>query len=66
MKRYHHRLSAAALTLIVCLAITPTAAAAPLNLGDHEFVRRVVQIFKNIQKKFSITSLQDFPGPPKP
>lgn len=66
MKRYHHRLSAAALTLIVCLSISPVAAAAQPDLGA-DFAQKVVRFFKKVQKKLTgITTLTDFPGPPRP
>jgi hypothetical protein len=66
MKRYHHRLSAAALTLIVCLSISPIAAAAQPDA--HDFRESIVRILKKIQKKATsiITVLGDTPGPPKP
>lgn len=67
MKRYHHRLSAAALALIVCLSVSPVAAAAQPNLADTDFVRQVVRMFKKLQKKLTgIASLSDYPTPPKP
>ena len=67
MKRNHYRLSAAALALLVCLSVTPVTAAAEPSLGGSGFRQDIIRIFKKIQKKLSgITTLTDFPLPPKP
>ena len=69
MNSKFRRLSAAALTLVLCLAISPiTAAKAARDRRDRfERVDPIVRIVNRIKQFFGrISSLDDFPGPPNP
>ena len=68
MNLKYRRLSAAALTLVFCLAISPGAIAKPAK--DRQRVDPadpIVRIIKRIKIFIGqITTLDDFPGPPHP
>lgn len=61
-------LSAAALTLVLCLSVAPMAVAAPQSRDDQFTVRdRIEHVIKKIRRFFGgITSLDELPLPPRP
>lgn len=65
MKSKSYRLSAAALTLVICVSIAPASYAGKQN-KEFEVREKVVQLLKKVQRFFGITSLNDFPVPPRP
>jgi hypothetical protein len=70
MKVNRIRASAAILVLAVCVSIVPVTSAAPLRKGEEGFggaiIRFVDKKFQKIRKILRITTLEDFPTPPKP
>jgi hypothetical protein len=67
MKTGFRRMSVAALTLVVCLSLSPVAAAAVTRDHDDDLREKIVRILKKAQKFFgSITSLEDAIQPPRP
>jgi hypothetical protein len=53
--------------LVFCLAGTPLASAKPFREGaDPDPGERVVRVVKKIKKFFGISTLDDFPEPPRP
>ncbi|HEX8254912.1 MAG TPA: hypothetical protein VF846_17335 [Thermoanaerobaculia bacterium] len=64
MKSKFVRAGVAALTLVVCLSISPVAAAAPGD-GSADLRERIIRAVKKL-KNIRITILEDFPLPPKP
>jgi hypothetical protein len=67
MNLKYHRLSAAALTLVFCLAITPGTVASPAKDRHRDPVNPIAGIVKKIKTFFGqITALDDFPTPPYP
>jgi hypothetical protein len=61
-----HRVSAAALALVLCLSLSPAASAAVNRDDPGDLREKVVRILKKAQKFFgSITSLDDL-IPPRP
>jgi hypothetical protein len=65
MKSKSYRLSAAALALVICVSIAP-ASYAGKQTKDFEVREKVVKFLKKLQSFFGVTSLDDFPQPPKP
>lgn len=67
MNRNHRRWGAAALILVFCLAGAPLASAKPFREGsDPDPGERVVRVIKKVKKFFGISTLDDFPEPPRP
>lgn len=64
MKLSTRRAAFAALTLVVCLALSPVAEAAPLD--GRSFREKIVKIIKKLRSLTDIRTLEDFPLPPKP
>jgi hypothetical protein len=64
MKSNTRRVGVAALTLIVCLAISPWATAAPV--GDPPVRDKVVKFLKKLKKIAGVITLEDLPSPPRP
>ena len=65
MKSKSNRLSAAALALVICVSIAP-ASYAGKQTKDFEVREKVVQVLKKLQRFFGVSSLDDFPLPPRP
>lgn len=64
MKSNIYRAGAAALALVVCLSVAPTATAQP---GDRFDVReKIAKILKKLKSLPGIRGMEDVPGPPKP
>lgn len=67
MKTVSRRVSVAALTLVVCLSLTPVASAAVHRDRDDDLREKIVRILQKARKFFgSITSLEDNIIPPVP
>jgi hypothetical protein len=66
MKSNTRRVGVATLVLVVCLAISPAAAAVQPNDASVSIRETITRILKKLKKIGSIGVLQDFPGPPKP
>lgn len=66
MKIKYCRSGAAALLVVVCLAVSPVATAAPFFGRDLDVRDRVERIVMKIKKIFNISSLDNSIVPPKP
>lgn len=69
MNRNYRRWGAAALTLVLCLEFAPLAAAKPVRdgVGLVDPGERVVRVINKIKKAIrGISTLNDYPQPPKP
>jgi hypothetical protein len=67
MNRKNRRWGAAALTLVFCLAGAPLAYGKAFREGaDPDPGERIVRVVKKIKKFFGISTLDDFPEPPRP
>jgi hypothetical protein len=67
MKTGYRRVSVAALTLVVCLSLSPVAAAAVSRDHNDDLRTKIVRMLKKAQKFFgSITSQEDAITPPRP
>lgn len=61
-----HRLGAAALVFVVCIATAPVASAKVDNEFHFGFGERIVRVIKKIQAVFRPANQQDAPLPPRP
>jgi hypothetical protein len=66
MKVNTRRVSVAALALVVCLSISPVAAAAQPDHPLFNIREKVTRILKKLKTLGDITVFTDFPTPPKP
>lgn len=66
MNHYIHRGIAAALTLVVCLTVSPNLSASEKRVREITPRERVVRVIQQIQKFFGVSVATDFPNPPKP
>lgn len=64
MKSHIRRAGVAALTLVVCLAFSPVAAARPVD--GPTLREKIVKIVKKLRMFAGVKTFEDFPTPPKP
>ncbi len=60
------RVGVAALALVVCLSISPVAAAVQPNQGFVGIREKVIRIIKKLKTFGGLTSFEDTIGPPRP
>jgi hypothetical protein len=66
MKVITRRVSVAALALVVCLSISPIAAAAQRDQPLLQFREKISWLLKKLKTFGGIVAFEDNPGPPKP